>query len=281
MSPRTASPTARERLSPALLEPFLARLGLPPAVPVSGEGLSEVYAAWCRAVPFDNALRRIQLAQGERAALPGSNPDDFVRDYLAHGVGGPCAPASAALAALLRALGFETRTLLAAIGEEGELRPDHATVAVRLGGEELLLDTVVLCERPIPLLAAGRRTLPDPLHPVAVERWGDGWRVDYVAAMTRQDEGCTVLDREIEPAARLALYEETQCSPTFRRFNSALYVRRNLAGAVSVLYRAWHVRVDRHGRRERQLDVSERRRLLVREFGFSPAIVARLPEDEP
>jgi N-hydroxyarylamine O-acetyltransferase len=281
MSTRAAAPAEAGRLSSDLLGRLQARLGLPPAVALTAAGLGEVYAAWCRRVTFDNALRRIQLAAGGAGPLPGSDPAGFVHDFLEHGVGGACAPASAALAALLRALGFETRMLLAAIGEGGEARPDHATVAVRVGGEELLLDTVILCERPIPLVPAGHLSHPDPLHPVTVERRREGWRIGYVAAMTREPQGCTVVDREIEPAARLALYAETQRSATFQRFNSALYVRRNHPGAVSVLYRDRHVRIEGAGRDERQLDSAERRRLLVGEFGFSPAIAAGLPEDEP
>jgi len=266
---------------PALADRLLQRLGLAPSLEPSVASLAEIYRAWCRAIPFDNVLRRVQLAEGNAGPLPGLRPGSFIQDYLDHGTGGPCAPAGGALEAMLRRFGFKTRMLLAALGTERGLRPDHATVLVQLGDEKFLLDTVILCERPIPLPPEGGFREPDPLHPVVVEREEAGWRVEYASAMTRSSAGCTVLDRELNRREQALLYRSTQESETFRRFNSALYVRRNEPDGVSIVYGGWHVVVRRNEERlERQIETDERARLLIGSFGLSPGIVSRLPEDE-
>lgn len=279
--PGVSAAVHSNRLSTASANRLLGKLGLTTPIPVSGQGLSEVYGAWCRAVPFDNVMRRIQISEGDRGHLPGWTPLDFIRDHCAHGVGGPCAPASAALGALLQALGFETRTVLAAIEDDGELAPDHATVVVSVGQEEFLVDTVILCESPILLIREGGASLGGWLHPIAVERGDGSWRVDYASAMTRAPANCTVIDREVDTQACQVLYQATQESATFQRFNSGLYIRRNAPGSVSVIYRDRHVVVDEDGRTERQISPDGRRRLLVEGFGLSQEIVARLPGDAP
>jgi N-hydroxyarylamine O-acetyltransferase len=271
----TAQAPIRQSLSSDQVEAMLARLGLdgPPAA--SEEGVGDLYRAWCRTVPFDNVLRRVQIGREQGERLPGWTPNEFVGAHLAHGAGGFCVPASAALAALLRALGFSARIMLAAI----EVMPDHATVAVTLDEGVFLLDTVILGEVPIPLPIRGRRRVGGGLHGVTVQRENRRWRIDYAAAMTRAPATCTVSPREADVAACEALYRATQASPVFKGFNQGLYVRRNSRTGISIVYRDRYVFVDHRGSHERQVDPAERARILVERFDLSEEIVARIPED--
>jgi N-hydroxyarylamine O-acetyltransferase len=273
--------TDRGELPPFLVDRLLKSLSLAPSCPVSRESLADVYRAWCRGIPFDNVLRRIQISEGDWQSLRGSDPVEFAQGHVDHGIGGLCAPASGALAALLRALGFEAQTVLATIAENKGSDPDHATVVVKVEDEAFLLDTVILCERPLPLDMEGVFRIDDALHPIVLRRDGEGWLVNYASAMTRAPASCAVLDRPVNDRGRTALYRLTQGSPVFRRFNSALYARTNEPDAVVVVYRTSHVIVRKGRKIERQIDPDERRRLLVERFGMSPEIVARLPEDAP
>ena len=64
-------------------------------------GLHAVYAAWCGAVPFDNVLKMIYLAEGRTGPLPGSTAESFFEAWLACGVGGTCWAGNGALHDLL------------------------------------------------------------------------------------------------------------------------------------------------------------------------------------
>src|SRR5258707_10952282 len=50
--------------------------------------LRRVYAAWCEAVPFDNVLKMIHIAEGRGGLLPGSTAEDFFASWLQHRNGG-------------------------------------------------------------------------------------------------------------------------------------------------------------------------------------------------
>ncbi|MGZ8687562.1 MAG: arylamine N-acetyltransferase, partial [Gaiellaceae bacterium] len=76
-------------------------------------GLRSVYAAWCRAVPFDNALKLIHVAERRSGPLPGSTADDFFDVWLEHGAGGTCWAGNNALHDLLEALGFDVARAIA------------------------------------------------------------------------------------------------------------------------------------------------------------------------
>jgi N-hydroxyarylamine O-acetyltransferase len=276
------SSSRRAGLSSASAEGMLERIGFKAAPPMSSWGLAEIYRAWCRSVPFDNVLRRIQICEGaehDGARLPGWTPEEFARDYLTHGVGGPCAPAGITFESLLQTLGFATRIVLATMEDPDGESLGHVTTVVTVGDEVFLVDTVILCEAPIPMPREGSAVLPDPIHPVEVRRRCGAWRIAYASAMTRAPAVCTVTDRVVDEQAWRALYRETQASRTFRRFNGGLYIRRNVQGGVSVIYRDCHVIVDGSGRRERWVGQDERDDLLLGDFGLSQEIVSRLPPE--
>jgi arylamine N-acetyltransferase len=122
-------------------------MGIAGDVPVSANGLFEVYAAWCRKVPFDNIRKIIDLIEGGR--LCGLSAAEFFENWLEHGTGGTCWPSSNALRTLLRSLGFDARRVAGSMYDLGTI--NHGTVKVRIDGEDWLADTCMLTHRPIPV----------------------------------------------------------------------------------------------------------------------------------
>ena len=130
-------------LPESLVDEVYERLG-PPARPTPKfDGLSELYAAWCRHVPFDNIRKRIHLDAGDAAPLPGSDPAEFFRAWLEHATGGTCFPTSGGLAPLLESCGAELSRVVSAMlsRPDDRVREDHGTLIVHVDGEDYFVDT--------------------------------------------------------------------------------------------------------------------------------------------
>ena len=61
-----------------LAEHVLARLGFSTRPELTLAGLSLVYGAWCRSVPFDNVRKLIHVRAGNSEPFPGSDATDFL-----------------------------------------------------------------------------------------------------------------------------------------------------------------------------------------------------------
>lgn len=159
-----------DELPTGLVDAVLERLGVAAPAP-DAAGLARVYAAWCEAVPFDNVLKRLCLAERWPGRLPGSRAIDFFRDWLEYRTGGTCWAGNGALFALLAALGFEVArgaaTMLSAPDTPG---PNHGTVVVRLGEERFVVDASILSGAPLRLPAAGEPAPPAPRALPAMQR---------------------------------------------------------------------------------------------------------------
>lgn len=92
--------------------------------------LTMLFRAWCRNVPFDNALRFLALREGSRQLLPPSSAEAFFRSWLADGCGGMCVPTAAALHSLLVTRGYAADIFDARLGEADVT--DHLTTVVML-----------------------------------------------------------------------------------------------------------------------------------------------------
>jgi N-hydroxyarylamine O-acetyltransferase len=86
-------------LPPGLVDAVLDRLGVGAAA-ADRDALARVYGAWCQAVPFDNVLKRLALAERWPGRLPGSTAVDFFRDWIEYRTGGTCWAGNGALFAL-------------------------------------------------------------------------------------------------------------------------------------------------------------------------------------
>jgi arylamine N-acetyltransferase len=265
-------------LSDALVDALLERLGVEsPGTDL--EGLTTIYGAWCRAVPFDNALRRVALTKRSgAAALPGLTAEGFIRAFLEHGTGGMCVPTTQTLHTLLRTLGFESERAVASIAGAGAAAPDHVTLVARVAEADYVLDTTILSERPIPLRP---HVHADPLHPIKVERASGYWRVRYLSPAQRVEERCTVLERLANGRSLVPMYRRTQQSATFARFNRSLYVRRNVDDGVLVLIGNQLFDVDGRGDVTASNVQESRVDVLTDRFGMSATLAALVPRESP
>lgn len=263
-------------LSPALVEAVLARLGLDRAPDTDAAGLATLYDAWCRRVPFDNVRKRIHVASGSPAPLPGDEPEDFFSAWLEHGTGGTCWAGNGALAALLDGLGFSARRGVGTMMVGPDATPNHGTVIVQIDGEDSMVDASILHGAPLSL-----RPVPTSVeHPA----WGvhsaidDGVRfVHWVPFHMRL--ACRV---DADRASVEEFRERHERTRVWSPFNHSLSVRLNRGNEVigAGFGQRGHIAAD-GGVTLRPFEGDERARMLVEEVGLSEAIVAALPADEP
>jgi N-hydroxyarylamine O-acetyltransferase len=266
-------------MKPSLVTAVLERLGV--SRPLHDlEGLSDLYAAWCDAVPFDNVRKLVHLSERRPGPLPGSTAEDFFTAWLETGAGGTCWAGNGALHDLLAALGFRVQRVLATMMPSPDTPgPNHGSVAVTLGGGTWLTDASILSGDPLRLPAPGE--VPPPSRTLPRVEVRDG-RVFVVFRTVRQPDGglgCR-LDRFGATAEEFdALHQRTADSGPF---NHSVYVRVN-RGANAIAYvMGMTAAFDAAGRlTTAECDLAGRDRFLVHELGISADLVARLPEDRP
>ena len=266
-------------ISPDLAEAALAKLGFDDAPAPDRAGLDQVYAAWCRRVPFDNTVKRIHLVSGSTEPFPNGPPPAFLRRWLADGTGGTCWPSAGGLHALLVAIGFDARRGSAAMYDNlsGPIHT-HGTTIVRIDGVNHWVDSSMLTYAALPLIPGEATRRDDPVSPVWSEPVDDLWRVWWTGAADGSEIGCLLLDDDVSVEHYLTRYEASRgMSP----FNTALYATRNTGDARVTV--AFGHRFERRaeGITSAPLAGDDRVKVLVEEFGYSEAIVAQLPADEP
>ena len=265
-------------ISPDLTERVLAKLGLSGYPSLDRGGLDEVYAAWCRRVPFDNVVKRIHLASGSGDRIANGPPVAFFESWLRHGTGGTCWPSAGGLHALLVSLGFDARRGSAAMFDNlsGPIHT-HGTTLVRLDGQLLWVDSSMLTNVPLPLIPHEATRHDDPVSPVWSEPVADLWRVWWTGAIDGEEIGCLLLDADVTADHYLVRYEASRAmSP----FNTMLYATRNTGGARVTL--AFDTRFERRPDAIVSAPLgADRARVMIEEFGYSEEIVAQLPPDDP
>jgi arylamine N-acetyltransferase len=268
-----------DTISQSTVEQVLERFGLQARPPVSPEGLNTVYRAWCTHIPFDNVQKRIALADGRPGPLPGAYPEEFFADYLAHGTGGTCWSSSGALQALLVALGFPARRMVASMHDEANNRaPSHATVLVRLDGQDYLADSAMLTQDIFPLQPGMESVREDPVHPLRAEPVDGYWRIWWNLAQSDASIPCLILEDDVPLERYLERYEVAR---EWSGFNRYLFARRNTHDGVAALVRSRRYFKDSTGTITEFPLGSDRERFLIEEWGYSEEIVSRMPEDEP
>ena len=266
-----------ESLRPATLESVLERLGFPDGVAPDRAGLDAVYLAWCRSVPFDNLVKRIDHVAGT-TPFRNDEPEGFFALWLEHGTGGTCWPSSRALGALLHTLGFAVTLGSAAMGDElfGRIHT-HATLLVTVDAATFWVDTSMLTDTPVELVEAAETTLDHPLRPVRAEPVDDLWRVHWMPGGIDTVMGCLLLDREVGAEHYSERYE---WSRTMSRFNTAVFATTNEIDRVITMTSGELHTVDHRGRTSAGTTDDERRAIFVDRFGYSEAIVDALPPDD-
>jgi N-hydroxyarylamine O-acetyltransferase len=254
-----------------------ARLEVDPPEPDLA-GLRAVYEAWCGAVPFDNVLKLIHIAEGRPGPLPGSATADFFAAWLEHGTGGTCWAGNAALHDLLEALGFDvvraTATMLASPDVRG---PNHGTVIVAVEGERWIADASILSGEPIRIPAAGEHTAAGPLPRF---EWLDRRPAVVWRTLAAPDGFRCRIDRvDVNTAEWDALHQRTA---GWGPFNYQLNARV-MRGDTSLGFSSgqWFVFGADGALSASPLGREARIRFLVEELGISEELADRVPDDRP
>jgi arylamine N-acetyltransferase len=269
---------ARTLLEQPLVDDVIEKLtgGLQPSLDV--EGLTALYGAWCRKIPFDNLHKRISLENGD-SLLPGDDPSQFFRNWLDHGVGGTCWAGSNALFALLHSLGFAARRAVATMHRGRTDTPNHGTVIVHLEQRSYLVDTSMLHRRPLPLPEAGG--LPPSSDSGGIVWVGRGNPMTLRWQPLHMPEGClcTLWRRKVS-GQRFS--RENQLTRRWSPFNFSIHARIIKGDATVGVAEGHLLHIAADGTWTRtEATFEEIRRFLGRELGVSDSYLERLPPDRP
>ncbi len=258
-----------------LVERVLDGLGFAAPPDVSLAGLTDLYDAWCRRIPFDNIRKLIHVRSANSAVLPGDRPDEFFEAWLAHGTGATCWAANGALCELLVSIGHDARRAAATMMVAPDIPPNHGSVIVQLDGQRYVVDASMLFVEPLPLRAGAKVD-----HPA----WGvdartvDGHFTIRWNALQRPDLlDCRYNVYDATAAQFSAFHEATRAWSPFN-FNLNLNLVRNdgRIGAAG----GQRVAIDARGQVARTpLTDAERKVFLIDEVGISEEIVELLPGD--
>ena len=262
-----------------MTERVLARLGFsrPPAP--DGQGLRDIYGAWCRKVPFDNVRKLIHLRSERSSPLPGDTAEDFFEAWLQYGTGGTCWAGNGALQTLLRTLGFEAERGLATMLAAPDIPPNHGTVLVRCEGRRLMVDASILHGEPLPLLEKSATAIGHAAWGVQCSRQARHWRIHWRPLHATHGLDCRI--EQLRTSA-LAFREWHEKSRPWSPFNYSVYARVNRGDTVLGVAFGQRVKLDATGAaRQDLLPPEQRAQFLIESIGLQESIVARLPPDLP
>jgi N-hydroxyarylamine O-acetyltransferase len=275
-------------LPEAMVDRILAKLELTGRPEPTLSGLSAVYRAWCRHVPFDNIRKLIHVRRGDPGVLPGDDVEDFFDNWLRFGAGGTCWAGNGALGALLMTLGFAARRGVATMLVAPNLPPNHGSITVLLDERRYLVDASILHHEPLlleahppphePAPAAGRPAPAAHSAWSAACHWRDGrWYIRWRPLHKLDGLDCRIDRFDAEAATFRQFHEQSRAwSP----FNYALYVRTNRDASVLGAAFGQRVEIDESGAAvQRPLQASDRIRFLVEEVGIHEELAAMVPPD--
>jgi len=270
-----AEPTTT--LPRGLVEEVLTFLDCPAVPDLTPAGLTSIYRAWCRAVPFDNIRKLIAIRNGTPGPLPGDDPLDFFNALLDDAVGGTCWAGNGALCALLQSLGFDAVRAVGTMLVAPNIPPNHGSVLVRLGRDRFVTDASIMSVEPV-------RVVPGESTSVEHPAWGvAGHWLDGAFAIRWQPLGrdgtidCRMDSFEVDAARFRAQHEATR---SWSPFNTELMF--NLVtedGRIGVA--SGHKIVIGPDGREMREEIVDRVAFLVDELGVTERIAARVPHDVP
>jgi N-hydroxyarylamine O-acetyltransferase len=271
-------PTVAAPLPPALVDRVLARLAIerPRA---SLAGLSALYGAWCRRVPFDNIRKLIHVRAGDAGRLPGDESRDFFEAWLRFGTGGTCWAGNGALRDLLAALGFDARCGVATMEVRPGIPPNHGTVVVHLDGERWLVDASILFGEPLRLDERAPTGVAHPAWGVQCRPDRGTWTVRWRPMHMPEGLDCHLNELDVPRTRFHELHEGTRA---WSGFNYELSARINRDDRVIGAGFGKLAVLDADGRATtRAASQAERVALLRDDFRIADEIVSRLPADVP
>jgi len=270
---------SRGELPPALIESVLEGFGFAAPPPVDLAGLTTLYRAWCRKVPFDNLRKRIHLNSGSSSVFPGDSAEDFFGAWLRYRTGGTCWAGNGALCTLLAALGFPARRGIATMLARPNIPPNHGTVVVEFDGMLYIVDASMLHSEPLRLDTAAPTAIEHPAWGVNAGRREGQWHIRWRPLNLPSGMDCRI---ETLDATRAEFSERHEATRAWGGFNFEIHARLIRGGSMVGTCIGKRVELDAHGRvLERKVDRDEQKRMLIDELGFAVALVDQLPPDTP
>jgi len=262
-----------------LVERVLTGLGLTTTPAADLAGLSTLYGAWCRHVPFDNIRKLIHLRSRSPGVLPGDSPQDFFDAWLRFRTGGTCWAGNGALCALLGALGFHVRRGVGTMLVRPNVPPNHGTVIADFDGRLYVVDASILHSEPLLLDETKVTRINHPAWGIECARRDGRFHIRWRSIQLPTGVDCRI---DQLSATREEFRERHERTRAWSPFNFELHARLIRGESVVGIALGQRVEFTAGGEvSQRPLAGDERTRVLVEEIGISPEIVARLPPDVP
>lgn len=280
------SAASEPKLSSEILARILMKLGLKDRPTLDLIGLNHLYGAYCGKVPNDNIQKRIWLVGDQTTPVTGGIPIEFFENWLAHGTGGTCFPASGGLCALLRAIGFNANRISGSVMMEGiERQANHGSVLVSLEGANYLVDPQHASFTALRIIPGQPSSTGDGIHDIRAVPVAGGFELQSYPGSNRQDPLRIRFDMEkglvdhnffLEYYALSALRERNR-SP----FNDALFICRRFPGSIIIVGRGNKIEVSSDNSvTKSEITIAERNRVLIEELGISEEVTKAIPPDE-
>ena len=282
----TDSAAPDPELSSKLVTRILTKLDLKEGPVRDLAGLNHIYAAYCCHVPNDNIQKRIWLTGKQTSPVTGGDPIEFFENWLAHGTGGTCFPASEGLYALLRALRFDAKRVSGSVIREGlDREANHGSVMVCLEGVDHLVDPQHASFAALPIIPGKSSSTGDGIHDSRAVPVAGGFELQRFPGANREEplrirfdlENCFVDHDFFLSHYALSASRERNRSP----FNEALFFCRRFPNSIVIVGRGNRIEVSwDNSVTKSEITIDERNRILIEELGISEKITGAIPPDD-
>jgi arylamine N-acetyltransferase len=277
---------AEPALSPDLFERILEKLGLSDRPATDLAGLNRVCGTYSGSVPNDNIQKRIWFGGDQERPVTGGDPIEFFENWLSHGTGGTCFPASGGLYALLYALGFDADRISGSVIMEGiEPEGNHGSVLVSIDGTDYLADAQLGAFSALPLVTGEPASTGERIHDIRALPIPGGFDVQWWPGANRDDPITMRPDLAAGAVDHQVFLSQYQLSASRERsrspFNDGLFISRHFPDRILTVgrYNRTEILADNTVTRN-EITEAERIRALIEDFGISEEAVSAIPPDE-
>ncbi|MEW7278833.1 arylamine N-acetyltransferase [Aquimarina sp. 2201CG1-2-11] len=256
-------------LNPEIAQSVLNRFGIDPQIECNEEGLTLLYKAWCRNIPFDNFWKRLAISQNTFSDHDQMQADSFFKIWLEYGVGGTCWTTTNAMFQLLKYMGFDVYVVGGSMGDMGVV--NHGSLIVSVDeGKEFVVDTSILNEKPIDISGA---ELEHPIHTIQLSEESDTVKVLFEHVSKKDFMPCAIMKNGI---GLDQLKEHYDISIENSLFNDCVYIRKNDENGVSAIIGNTFFVKTAISIEKRELNETELSEVLINVMGFSKEIVSHI-----
>ncbi len=260
-------------ITPEIAQSVLKRFQIDLELECNQEGLTLLYQAWCRNIPFDNFWKRLDRSQKAFSKHEQMVADDFFKIWLDHGVGGTCWTTTNAMFQLLKYMGFDTYFVGGSMGDMGVI--NHGSLVVSVNeGKEFLIDTSILNEKPIDISGID---IEHAVHPIQITEESETIKVVFEHVSKRDFMPCAILKSGIEPKEVKAHYD---VSIDNSLFNDCVYIRKNDKKGVHAIVGNTYFIKTTENIEKKELNETELAEVLSSVMGFSQEIVSHITKTD-